>query len=215
MSDDITQTINEGLRILSSIPVAYQLNSKVQAALTATDNDPVKAITVYRVPLQTYVDIGLSALTAGAWDKAAKDHGYDQIFHLYLIITLQSGAQYIVEKNEIINVALALPEQINISDTNYKLDVPFDASKRRITIRSMLNNCLIIQGKNRFYTYNFQTNNCQVFVRDCLKGSGLLTPDLEKFIIQDISAIAKDVGEDKLALAAALPNIAGAVTSRL
>jgi hypothetical protein len=212
MSDDL---INEGLRILSSIPVAYQLNSKVQAALSATDNDPIKAIIVYRVPLQTYVDIGLSGLSSGAWDAAVKKHGYDAIFHLYMVVTLQSGTQYIVEKNEIINVAIALPEQINISDPNYRMDVPFDASKRRITIRSMLNNCLIIQGKALFYTYDFRTNNCQVFVRDCLKGSGLLTPDLEKFIIQDISAIAKDVGEDKLALAAALPNIAGAVTSRL
>jgi hypothetical protein len=104
---------------------------------------------------------------------------------------------------------------VNITDPNYRMDVPFDASKRRLTIRQMLNNCLIIEGKDLFYTYDFKTNNCQVFVRDCLKGSGLLTPELEKFIIQPIADIAKEVGVEKLGLPSALPNIAGAVTSRL
>ena len=211
----LTQKINKGIQILSSIPVAYQLNSKVQAALTATDNDPIKSITVYRVPLQTYVDTGLAGLSSGAWDAAMKKYGYDQIFHLYLILTLQSGSQYIVEKNEIINLAIALPEKVNITNSNYRMEVPFDPSKRRLTIRQMLNNCLIIEGKDLFYTYDFKTNNCQVFVRDCLKGSGLLTPDLEKFIIQRIADIAKEVGVNKLSLPSALPNIAGAVTSRL
>jgi len=211
----LTQKINKGIQILSTIPVAYQLNSKVQAALTATDNDPIKSITVYRVPLQTYVDVGLSGLSSGAWDAAVKKHGYDAIFHLYMILTLQSGTQYILEKNEIINLAIALPEKVNITDPNYRMEVPFDASKRRLTIRQMLNNCLIIEGKDLFYTYDFKTNNCQVFVRDCLKGSGLLTPELEKFIIQPIADIAKEVGVEKLSLPSALPNIAGAVTSRL
>jgi hypothetical protein len=211
----ITEKINKGVQILSTIPVAYQLNSKVQTALTATDKDPIKSITVYRVPLQTYVDAGLAGLSSGAWDAAMKKHGYDQIFHLYMIVTLASGAEYIVEKNEIVNVAIALPEKVNITDPNYRMDVPFDASKRRLTIRQMLNNCLIIEGKDLFYTYDFKTNNCQVFVRDCLKGSGLLTPELEKFIIQPIADIAKEVGVEKLGLPSALPNIAGAVTSRL
>ena len=211
----IKETINKGVQILSTIPVAYQLNSKVQTALTATDNDPIKSITVYRVPLQTYVDVGLAGLSSGAWDAAVKKHGYDDIFHLYMIVTLASGVQYIVEKNEIINVTIARPDQISITDPNYRMEVPFDSSKRRLTIRQMLNNCLIIEGKDLFYTYDFKTNNCQVFVRDCLKGSGLLTPDLEKFIIQPIAEIAKEIDAKKLRLPSALPNIAGAVTSRL
>lgn len=215
IDSNLNQKINKGIDILSTIPVAYRLNSKVEAALITTDNDPIIALTVFRVPLQTYVDVGLAGVSAGEWDVAMKKYGYDQIFHLYMIAKLKSGNSYIIEKNEIINVTIARPDQMSITDPNYRMEVPFDPSKRILTIRRILSNCLIIEGKDLFYTYDFKTNNCQVFVRDCLKGSGLLTPDLEKFIIQPIAEIAKEIDAKKLRLPSALPNIAGAVTSRL
>jgi len=55
-----------------------------------------------------------------------------------------------------------------------------------ITVNDLLNGAKQIQGDN-FHKYDAFGNNCQDFVRSMLLSNGLLTPELQEFIKQNIT----------------------------
>jgi len=205
--------IKFGIGALSQLPVNYDYNSSVKKVLNDVGDTPVVEIQVFRTPLQGYVDLGLTGLTAGDWDRAVKKYGYDEVFHLYMICTLKTGQKVLVEKNEVINVAIALPAQYEQTNPHYVQPVPIRGA-RNITVKGLLRNTRLLVGKNKFFTYNFRTNNCQVFISDILTANSLETDELEKFIRQPIDKIASELKQDDLFLPSVLPNIAGLISSR-
>lgn len=210
---DYSTILTEGIKAIQSIPVKLDFNSTAQKTLNETKSIPITELRVYRTPLQTYVDIGLTALTAGDWDKAVRKYGIDEIFHLYMIAKLKNGKSYIIEKNEVPHIEQATADQIKILPPNYMRVIPLP--KYALTIPKLVMNALAFEGRKKFFTYNFRTNNCQVFVGDILRANNLLTPDLDAYIHQPIDKIASEIADDKLFLPSALPNIAGIFSSRM
>ncbi len=137
--------------------------------------EKIKSIDVARVPVNSVITNILNIISLGQLEQNKQMLNYDQIYHLYLIIGLESGHKFKIERNE----------SVNVSDTILGPDaevmgVPFD---KDITLNQFISNGS--EGKPNFWQYDPISNNCQMFVRDLLAGSGLYNDYLARFVMQD------------------------------
>ena len=109
---------------------------------------------------------------------------YDKYFHLSLII----NDKIIIEKNEVINVALYDKNKI-------EKDIQFLEIKEfqpNITINELLENTKQLMGLNKYYSYSGLMNNCQDFISAILKSNNIINENALKFIKQDVLYIRKN-----------------------
>lgn len=155
------------------------------ALLEQIGNGTVTAIQVCRDPIAGAIDTVLNALSLGKWQSLKDQQGTDKFFHLYSIITV-NGQQYILEKNANINLAKndkSPKEQISIPISN------------PVTLNQMLERTKQQMGEDRYFQYNAFSNNCQDFLLAFISSNGLLSPEAQSFIKQDITQLAKEMPE--------------------
>jgi hypothetical protein len=144
---------------------------------------------VCRVPLASMLTRILNFVTLGKLDSEAKRLGYDAYYHLYLVLTLDSGQTVLLEKNQ--RVAMGLNNgAINKPGAECR-DVKLPST---LHVRRLLAAAEHHFSTNRLYVYSVAENNCQRFVSDILTSNGLSTPELQKFIMQDVSNIVSSSG---------------------
>lgn len=150
---------------------------------------PIQSIKVCRTPIQSAINIALNLLSLGEFDKKKKELNYDQLYHLFLSLTIldpKSQVQSLVkcEKNEVINIGFS-------SDTgDQNLQVPFSQS---ISLQQFLDNGKNFQTSGQlgakfskdYFSYDPANNNCQIFIMTLLKANNLMTPEIEQFVFQD------------------------------
>ena len=108
---------------------------------------------------------------------------YDDLFHLFLLITTSSGAKFTLEKNERILMNKTIPKNIEdrlpISELNGKVfqDVFYRTRER--------------MGP-KFLPYNASSNNCQNFILGILHANGVNKPEYNELIKQDTEQIFED-----------------------
>ena len=139
---------------------------------------------VVRTPLgylaQTFSDIA----TLGQFSQTAKKLGYDRVYHLYIQFTLEDGTQVLYEKNETVVFRKASPPRGDKTSAMV-VQVPAD-----MTVGQFVSTAQQKMSSEDYWHYNVKKGlNCQKFVRDNLQANGLLTPELEKFIMQDAQAL--------------------------
>lgn len=144
----------------------------------------IAKLEVVRTPLgymaQTFSDIA----TLGQFSQTAKKLGYDRVYHLYIQFTLEDGTQILYEKNETVVFRKASPPR---GDKTSAMVVPVPPG---MTIGQFVSTAQSKMSADDYWHYSILKNlNCQKFVRDNLEANGLLTPELEKFIMQDASAL--------------------------
>lgn len=182
------------------IPTMKDYSKASKKILNKYGNLHVLNITVYREPIQEFINKVLNIATLGSWQRAVKKYGYDRLFHLYIIVIVmdpKTNKQIAIriEKNEIINVELAdlnklsNNKQIQSMNINRTVDLYFN------TINMMLQKTKAKMGDDRFWSYNAFTNNCQTFIKYLLDSNDLLTPELLDFIDQNAEQIAKSVSK--------------------
>jgi hypothetical protein len=153
----------------------------------------ITSITLQRVPIESMLKGVLDFLTMGKYSETTKKLGYDKVFHLSMIITLEGLNKYVVvEKNEVINISFNIPP---MKKGGARMIVPF---RKQLTLNQMLDNANKNMG-NRFFLYDaFNKNgggNCQDFILSLLKYSDILTPQAQNFILQDAKEILKGLPE--------------------
>lgn len=144
-------------------------------------NEQIVSIRVCKNPIEKTFDTILNLISLGQFKKNKNKLNYDNMFHLYLLLEFESGALVRLEKNQVMNIGYENNKNIAVCEDvalNHKL----------VTINSLLDNALSNIG-DEFFLYNGQNNNCQIFVRNVLKYSDLLTPFLNKFVMQDTNKI--------------------------
>ena len=157
----------------------------VRNFLAAHGNDIIKSITVARTPVTSILQKALNLITFGKFNQARKFMNYDTMFHLFMVIELEKAGSWRFDKNEVVKVV--------------KGDVPENADKMKVSINKKIpfgqffDNGVKRIGLTRFYKYNFQTANCQMFVSNLLSANGLNNPTLNKFIMQDVVSIFKQL----------------------
>jgi hypothetical protein len=153
-----------------------QYNPNIQMLLKLYGFYPIIDIKIYRQPIQTFLKKTLNILSFGLFEKNVKSN-YDNVYHLYMVVTLSNGKFIKIEKNQRINIQRINP--INDPIENIRVDI-----KDKININYLLDNTKI-QMKDNYFIYTTDKYNCQNFILNILSSNNLLNEKLYNFIYQD------------------------------
>lgn len=195
---------------MSVLPqVKLQFTTPVQETLNKIGNNPIARIQIKRFPVAAFIEKFFQLITAGQWGQVKQKYGYDNFYHLGLVLFYKSGESYqmridrfmddgfeppaprefrfTIEKLELINIQRSTSIKPN---TDYQ-DVPLNG--RTITLNEMISRTRALMGDDKFFTYDAFTNNCQVFVKSLLQSVGLLTPNAMSFLFQPVDKLIKEL----------------------
>jgi hypothetical protein len=173
-------------------------------------NSKIIKIEVYREPLEKLTKLATTVLTLGQIDDLKKKYSYDELYHLFLVITVDYNGIPVpitVEKHEIINIheypkIKKDAERININIRGYNG-----------TFREFLKNGETRMG-DKYWFYNAFNNNCQIFVLNLLEANPPIianNPEAKQFIYQDVSGLTTDLNP----ISKGLINLGTALKGRL
>lgn len=140
----------------------------------------VLSLRVERAPISSMSF--LRKITLGQIDTLIKKH-YDEMFHLSLVI----NNKYLVEKNQVLNFTI-YKRRPQTQSMEVALPAGFN-----LTINEMLEKTRNAMGDKAFSSYEVVKNNCQRFVSSVLTANGLMTPELDKFINQDVLSVINEL----------------------
>lgn len=152
---------------------------KSRDVISQVGNEKITKMTLFRYPIQ----LSKFAKMLGA----LKNTPYDDLIHIGVVI----NDKYLTEKDAVLNFERSgVPKQ-----STETLNVPIT---KDITINELLETTRKKVGDERFSTYcalNSRNNcgNCQRYLTDLLKSNGLSTPETEKFILQDLTQVVKNL----------------------
>lgn len=153
--------------------------------IKAYGDEVVTGFTVYREPIQGILDKVINVLSGGSWSDLKKKYSYDQFYHLYAVVTLDTGRVIRIEKNA--NITLS-PNGDGSGE-----NMPVDLKGKRITFGQMLENTKRKMGDYKYFSYSPFSNNCQRWLIGVLNANGWTNPEVKKFIVQDIEELAKEL----------------------
>jgi hypothetical protein len=174
---------------------------------------------VIREPIQSYIDKALQVITLGRWKQAKESMNYDNLFHLSMIASLAmpngDKAMIKIEKNEVINitdkfalksdgVSSGVSQHGSGQDARF-INVPVPCC---ITLAQMMKTAADAVGPS-FFKYDAFNNNCQMFLANILRANGLLTPEVEAFVVQDAQSLLQQLPKYTRPFANTITNLAG------
>jgi hypothetical protein len=171
---------------------------KEENFLNQHGDEVITSISVCRDKLESRVKSFLNTLSFGLLDKVTKKLGYDQLFHLYILV----NGKYRMEKNETIFFG---------SGSKSSDCVEIDSIPPDLTIAEFVNNAVKKMGKNRFFTYSAFRFNCQDFILGLLQSNGIKAP--VSFIDQKASQIVKELPGYVEPVANVITDLAAAVST--
>lgn len=160
---------------------------KVRALLEKFGEEVVRSASIVRNPVQQVLVEAMNVVSFGAFKKKMKDADYDQLFHLQLDFTLESGKEMRVEKVEVINMDESLT---NKTDGQIR---PISKMPTGMTLNAMMENTKNAMG-GKYFLYSAKDNNCQDFLLALLKANGMGDDDDYAFVKQDTAQLFKGLG---------------------
>ena len=155
----------------------------VKKIMTQYGNEIIKSMTLKRTPVSGLLTGALNVFSLGKFGERMSK-SFDELFHLFLEIQLQSGTRLLLEKNERINMEINPKER---PDTQIKnvVNVPSNLS-----INQLLETTKRQMG-SQFFQYDAVKNNCQDFLLNVLKSNGIGDEQDYQFIKQDTEQLFK------------------------
>lgn len=188
--------------VINVVPTRTDFPPDVRDILNKYGGQTIASMRVGRSPVNAVIRSLLNVASFGEFNKKIKELGYDNIFHLFILITVADGTTLLLEKNQTIDVTTDYNKYNTGKETYF--EVPINKS---ITLAAFIKNALDKVGPS-IYFYDPVNNNCQNFIMDLLNSSGFLTLDLRKFIKQDVAKIFSTSPEYVHKLSSFLTNIA-------
>jgi hypothetical protein len=152
---------------------------KVRNILRTTQHIYIKSITIKRSPVPALITGALSVFSLGKFGKRV-ERAYDELFHLYLVITLYNNEKYLLEKNEVINMERNPKNRDNEETQEITTPIP-----NNLSINEMLEKTKNNIGNNKFFGYSARDNNCQDFLINILKSNNFGNENNYNFIKQN------------------------------
>jgi hypothetical protein len=187
----VKQTGESIVNVFQGKAPRLDFSPSVRRVIEEYGNRPITRMFVRRDPIQSAIDTALNFISIGSWSSLKKKYGYDTFYHLQLEVAVRVSdsddvnKRIVIQKNEVIDVSPAQP----VTEKTESVSVPISEGH---TINSLLNNAKQILGDN-FYYYSAFNNNCQDFVSALLRGSGLMTRQLEAFVKQPVDQLVKSI----------------------
>jgi len=184
--------------ILKQIKPRKTAPPKIKKWIKKNKNKFISRLVVCRKPLQEGVKKVLNFLSLGKFNKSLSKLNYDDVFHLYLYITI-GNKTWRIEKNEVVTVV-----EDNKDKGEDCITIKMFGKRKRLG-EFMANG---EKHQKAFWSYHPKSNNCQDFVTSLLAGNGLNKE--QGFIKQDAEAIFKNNPKYLSKFAIAITDVAGA-----
>lgn len=173
-------------------------NNQSKKMIIKYGDDPIIRLQIYRTPISSMLNKLIDWVSLGQWSKLKQKYSFDSLFHLALVVTVRTAKGFekniIVEKNEDISIS----DKYETSDLTEALNVPLNGLK--LDLKELLTNARQRYGDKRFFLYDAFSEkegsnggNCQLFIHDLLEASGLLTPNINEFLYQDLGELAEEL----------------------
>jgi len=162
-------------RINKILDFKEKVPQNVRNALNRIGDKTIISARCGRTPVQAVIQGAL---------RAVADVPYDDLFHLFIELTLDNGQKWVLEKIERIN----LVKENRSKKQGAEFTSSFPVNK---TVNELFENTRNRMGP-RFLPYQSASNNCQVFIMGVLDGNGLNNSDLTSFVKQDTKSIFKN-----------------------
>ena len=112
------------------------LPPKVRDIMDKMGSKEITKIQIGRTPLPSLTSTFVNIITLGAFKKVMKEKPFDDLYHLFLLLTFSDGDRLLVEKNQVINMEInpVIPSKTTMIDsstptTNTTLDVFIDNTR--------------------------------------------------------------------------------------
>ena len=142
-----------------------------------------------RSPINKILRMIVNAITFGHMNKRAKELGYDDVFHLYMLIKLDNGSILKLHKEATVKLT-------NLTQRDYKALKHEEHSGFELPL---LDSISLEQFITQFadhptvWEYDVVRNNCQQFLLHVLKKNGVkLNQEQFRFIIQDAFSLLRN-----------------------
>lgn len=180
----------EGIQEIYQSVKSNLLNKLTKRPLVVTNllnkygANTITNIQVCRQPIMGIIRSALNVATGGDISKVVKEKGYDNVFHLFCIVTLSDGTRIRMDKNQRLSIAIN-PGAINADAICKEAKLPAPT-----TLTSFIEKGEKLGDSiGSFYRYSAHDNNCQKFIKALLNASGIQS--LDTFIMQDAGALVK------------------------
>jgi len=145
---------------------------KVREFLKEHGDQKITDIRVGRVPLDKPLQKFLNWLSRGEYEATRKRLGYNDIYHTFLVVRLEDGKEYRIEKNSSVEMKPYEKEQQKAEHRAIPLKEPVPLNLFLANGQHYYNITApkVKRGKT-FWEYDASNNNCQYFVDDLIKGN--------------------------------------------
>jgi hypothetical protein len=143
-------------------------------------NKKLRRIIVSRKPVSGKIQYIANLVTLGGWTQNMKKLNYDDIYHLFMIVELDDGTLFKLEKNSRVDITL---HDNKLGDTMINIE------NIENTLNDMFENAEKEYGLERIYRYNAFKTNCQMLLVDLISAINKMTPQLREYIMQTASAL--------------------------
>jgi hypothetical protein len=164
---------------------------QVRKTLKEVGDITIVSMTVCRVPLNHSAQKLAQIVSRGKYKQRIKELGYDDIYHLFVLVKLENGDYYRLEKRHV--VVISLGDSLTKGELPNSQCIPVQLGNNQITMNDLIVKGEALSGPNNFWIYRLLSTNCQNFVLTILKANNLLTPEIEKFVTQDALEVAKTI----------------------
>lgn len=156
-----------------------ELSASVREILAQHGDKTITKARVVRKPVSSAVKEALNVVSLGEFKKKLAKQPYDDIFHLFMLLTLSDGTNVSLEKNSIITM------RVNPDRSGESVEA---SPPEGLTLNALMDAAAKKMGK-KFIPYAANSNNCQNFILNVLRANGMDTPELDKFVKQDTNEL--------------------------
>jgi len=211
---DRLKTLREGRGIFQDFVHFFSGNTRkhappaVRTFLEKTQGQTITSIQAGRHPISSNLQKVFNVLTFGNYEKERNRMGYNDVYHSFVVITLNNGQRWKIEKNNVVEVQPYRPSekdqlfQVQLIESTTPADLLQNAEKYQETH----------EDRPNFWTYDHKNNNCQYFVDDILKGNKkIMTNEKEaaEFTVQPNIHQTVDTLDKLVPIAKHIPNFIG------
>jgi hypothetical protein len=161
-----------------------ELSASVRDILAKYGDKTVTKASIVRTPVSSVVKGALNAVSLGEFKKKLGQQPYDDIFHLFMLLTLSDGTSVSLEKNAIITMRV---------NPDRKGESQEASPPAGLTLNELMENTKKKMGK-KFIPYSATSNNCQNFILSVLKANMMDTPALDAFVKHNTDALFEGDG---------------------
>ena len=162
-------------RINKILDFKEKVPQNVRNALNKIGGKQIISARCGRTPVQAVIQGAL---------KLVANVPYDDLFHLFIELTLENNQKWILEKIERIN--LVKGDRSNKSGAEFTSSFPVNK-----TVNELFENTRNKMG-DKFLPYQSASNNCQFFIMAVLDANGLNNSERTTFVKQDTKSIFKN-----------------------